>query len=82
MDDERKPTPDEAMGIAWWNSLDGQQREKWMASAGNTGVVADAWAAFKKGVDTEIQATGMDPVGLDAFTTRAMNIGHKKTSPN
>jgi len=47
MTDERKPTPDEAMGIAWWNSLTEQDRAKWMQAAGNTGVVADVWAAFK-----------------------------------
>lgn len=82
MAEERKPTPDEKMGIAWWNRLDDHQRERWMAAGGNTGVVADAWAAFKKGVDTEIQATGMDRGGLDAFTTRAMNIGRKKANPN
>ena len=39
---------DEATGMAWWNGLDDAQRKDWMARAGNTGVVADAWAAFKR----------------------------------
>lgn len=38
---------DEAMGIAWWNGLTEQERARWMLEAGNTGVAADAWAAFK-----------------------------------
>lgn len=40
--------PDEATGMAWWNGLDDAQRKDWMARAGNTGVAADAWAAFKR----------------------------------
>lgn len=40
------PTTDEAMGMAWWNSLSDEGRAKWAAKAG-TGVAADAWAAFK-----------------------------------
>lgn len=51
MTDERKPTTDEAMGIVWWNGLTEQDRARWMQAAGNTGVAADAWAAFKKGAD-------------------------------
>jgi len=35
------------IGIAWWNSLSLQERKKWMRLAGNTGVAADAWAAFQ-----------------------------------
>ena len=49
MTDDRKPTTDEAMGIAWWNGLTEQERARWMRAAGNTGVAADAWAAFKEG---------------------------------
>ena len=49
MTDERKPTTDEAMGIAWWNGLTEQERARWMQAAGNTGVAADAWAALKEG---------------------------------
>ena len=41
-------TNDELRGIAWWNGLDDSQRKDWMARAGNTGVAADAWAAFKR----------------------------------
>lgn len=40
-------TTDELLGMAWWNGLDETQRQDWMARAGNTGVAADAWAAFK-----------------------------------
>lgn len=46
--DERKPTADERMGIAWWNALTEQDRSRWMQAAGDTGVPADAWAAFKE----------------------------------
>jgi hypothetical protein len=35
------------IGIAWWNSLSEREREKWMRLAGDTGVAADAWAAFQ-----------------------------------
>ncbi|EWS66581.1 hypothetical protein Y695_00174 [Hydrogenophaga sp. T4] len=49
MIENREPTVDEMMGIAWWNSLTEQDRARWMRAAENTGVVADAWAAFKKG---------------------------------
>ena len=43
---ERGPTADEAMGMAWWNNLSEADRARWASKAG-TGVVADAWAAFK-----------------------------------
>ena len=45
--DQRQPTEDEAMGIRLWNSLDDDARAEWARKAGNTGVAADAWAAFK-----------------------------------
>jgi hypothetical protein len=48
MTDERKPTPDETMGIEWWNGLTELERARWMQVAGNTGVAAEAWAAFKE----------------------------------
>jgi hypothetical protein len=48
MNDEREPNADEAAGMFWWNGLDEHQRRKWMEAAGNTGVAADAWAAFKR----------------------------------
>ncbi|KSG21234.1 hypothetical protein AO946_26190 [Pseudomonas aeruginosa] len=44
---EGEPTDDEQAGIDWWNSLDEAARLHWMHYAGDTGVVADAWAAFK-----------------------------------
>lgn len=41
-------TADEAAGMEWWNALHDEARRYWMAQAGNTGVVADAWAAYKR----------------------------------
>jgi DNA-binding XRE family transcriptional regulator len=41
------PTPDEAAGILWWNGLSEPERAAWMRRAGDTGVVAYAWAAAK-----------------------------------
>lgn len=41
-------TADEAAGMTWWNALHDEARRYWMAQAGNTGVVADAWAAYKR----------------------------------
>lgn len=46
------PTVDEAMGMAWWNSLDEDGRAKWAAKSG-TGVAADAWAAWKLSSEKE-----------------------------
>ncbi|MGG2576106.1 hypothetical protein ACQYZY_28765 [Pseudomonas aeruginosa] len=43
-----KPTADEAAGMTWWNALTEDERRYWMATAGDTGVVADAWAAYKR----------------------------------
>ena len=37
-------------GMAWWNDLDRRERAKWMKAAGDTGVPADAWKAFKAGL--------------------------------
>ena len=34
-------------GMAWWNALDRRERAKWIKAAGDTGVAADAWHAFK-----------------------------------
>jgi hypothetical protein len=33
--------------MAWWNGLDEAERARWMKVAGDTGVAADAWSAFK-----------------------------------
>ena len=44
---ERQPTQDEQDGMDWWNGLPEHMREYWMAQAGHTGVVADAWEAYK-----------------------------------
>lgn len=41
--------PDDAkLGMVWWNRLPEPERAYWAREAGNTGVAADAWAAFKK----------------------------------
>ena len=50
--EERKPSTDEALGMAWWNSLSEESRAAWAAKVG-TGVVADAWTAFKRSVKTD-----------------------------
>jgi hypothetical protein len=42
---------DAELGMAWWNGLTVPERREWMERAGNTGVAADAWAAFKRGQD-------------------------------
>lgn len=34
-------------GMAWWSGLDRRERSKWMKAAGDTGIAADAWQAFK-----------------------------------
>lgn len=44
---DRSPTPDEAAGMAWWNSLGEIARGYWLSRA-NCGTVADAYAAFKR----------------------------------
>jgi hypothetical protein len=41
-------TPDDKLGVAWWNGLTERERAKWSAIAGNTGRPKDAWEAFKK----------------------------------
>jgi len=43
---DRLPTPDEAAGMAWWNSLGNAARGYWLSMA-TGGTVADAYAAFK-----------------------------------
>lgn len=43
----RPPTPDEAAGMDWWNSLGEDARGYWLARA-NCGTVAGAYAAFKR----------------------------------
>lgn len=45
-------------GMAWWNGLDRRERAKWMKAAGDTGVAADAWNAFKIALSTLTENTG------------------------
>jgi len=53
----RNPTADEQAGMQWWNSLDEHARRKWMRAAGDTGVAADAWTAFKRTAGAEATAS-------------------------
>lgn len=46
--DDRKPTDDERAGMNWWNALTEAERRHWMRKAGDTGIAADAWAAFQR----------------------------------
>ena len=41
------PTMDELAGMAWCNALSESERAGWLNQAG-TGVVADAWAIYKR----------------------------------
>ena len=75
--DELKPTKDEAMGMSWWNSLSEDSRAAWAAKAG-TGVVADAWAAFKGNVDLEARQVGMSMGDLNGFMARSMSVARKR----
>lgn len=43
-----RDTPDARLGMAWWNGLTPAERLRWLNEAGNTGVAADAWEAFKR----------------------------------
>jgi len=40
-------TADDEIGMIWWNRLSERDRTEWSRAAGNTGVAADAWAAFR-----------------------------------
>ena len=49
----RKPTPDESMGMAWWNKMNRSERHLVIAQVekllGRPASVADAWALWKSG---------------------------------
>ena len=47
-DDGRPRTADQEAGMSWWNTLTVAERQHWMVEARNTGVVADAWVAYKR----------------------------------
>jgi hypothetical protein len=47
--DQAPMTPDDEIGMAWWNALTKQERAQWSAIAGNTGRPKDAWEAFRRG---------------------------------
>ena len=42
-----RATADDEIGMIWWNRLSERDRAEWSRAAGNTGVAADAWAAFR-----------------------------------
>lgn len=44
--DQRVPTLDEQLGIAWWNRISHRERRKWLDRA-KSAVPADAWRTFK-----------------------------------
>lgn len=45
---DREPTADERAGMTWWNTLSEAERRRWMREAGDTGIAADAWAAYQR----------------------------------
>ncbi|TMU81370.1 hypothetical protein FGA82_07360 [Pseudomonas fluorescens] len=47
----RPYTADQEASMTWWNILTVVERQHWMAEARNTGLVADAWAAYKRAHD-------------------------------
>ncbi len=46
MNHDPEPTPDEVLGMAWWNGLSERDRAHWLQRAGSA-IAADAWALFK-----------------------------------
>jgi hypothetical protein len=48
MSDDDEPNPDERAGMDWWNALTEAARLYWLRRAGDTGRVADAWAAYQQ----------------------------------
>lgn len=75
--EERNATIDEVEGMAWWNSLSEPIRAEWAAKAG-TGVVADAWTAFKSAnLKRSQQAHGVKaktPDEIEVAQVEAMKI--------
>ena len=64
------PHADGARGMEWWNGLAEQDRGRWMQAAGNTGVAADAWAAFKRSEG----ASALSTQQLEAAQIEAIKI--------
>ena len=44
---DRPPTPEERIGMAWWNALTVAERREWFDSGAKS--AAQAWAMFKQG---------------------------------
>jgi hypothetical protein len=68
--DQAPMTPDDEIGMAWWNALTKQERAKWSAIAGNTGRPKDAWEAFKRG--SLDQSPPVDPTRRRFLTVAAV----------
>lgn len=49
MNAQPKAATDTHIGMTWWNRLTERERREWMRRAGDTGIPADAWEAFKRG---------------------------------
>jgi hypothetical protein len=65
--EERKPTAEETMGIAWWNDLSEAARARWLGLGGSA-VPADAWAAFQADLASARQVTPQEfPSRILAF---------------
>jgi hypothetical protein len=53
MESEKTPPVDRSdaeAGMRWWNTATEEQRRHWMRQAGDTGIAADAWAAYKAAI--------------------------------
>jgi len=59
-------TPNEAMGVAWWNRLVPQERRQWLAEA-KSAIPADAWAAFQ-GKDMGVEGQKQPPTPFKPIT--------------
>ena len=64
---DRKPTPDEAAGIAWWNGLPQTDREHWLVRGG-AAAVADAWKAYQQSEQRQVR------VIVELSDTEAWNL--------
>jgi hypothetical protein len=53
-------TADDEIGMIWWNRLSERERAEWSRAAGNTGVAADAWAAFRAKPESPPNLSGIE----------------------
>ena len=64
---DRQPTPDERMGMTWWNALPKDKRRRWL-TGDSAQTPAEAWAMFKRGERHEFDRKIVD------YTHRASTI--------